>query len=339
MRVARRFRGGEIQSAKRRRESFVEIVKPKKLKRGDTIGIIAPSGFIVAERFDAAIENLRNFGFNVVVHPQCYEREFVTAGNIDQRLTALHEMFANPKIDAIFTATGGLRSMQLLDHIDYDLIRKNPKIFLGYSDTTFLLSAFNRRAGLATMHGISAMSFNPERSQEDQKNTIGFLTGTINNDLLSAAENVETIFPGDARGKLFGGNFCLVNSLSITADAYLPALEGALLMLEEVGEEIRMIDRMLMDLRRAGVFDKIGGLILGHMTDIRDGGTTYKFDCTVRDLVTEHLADKNIPVIYGAPFGHEAPNSPFPIGIKARLTAPENGQPQLQLLESPFSDG
>jgi muramoyltetrapeptide carboxypeptidase len=316
----------------------MDLIKPKKLKQGDTIGIVAPSGWGIPELGDQAAANLKSFGFNVMMHPQANARHFVSAGTPEERVQALHDVFLNPEIDAVFALKGGLRAMQMLDGIDYDLIRKNPKIFIGYSDITFLLSAFNARAGLVTFHGLTLSRYGTDKSRNDQETTLSFLQGKLSNIFWPETEQIETLRQGEAEGILYGGNFCLLTSLMALGNQYMPDLKGKILLIEDIGEEIRQIDRMFSILKISGALNDIKGLVIGHMTDIADTGDNYRFDCSVRDLILEHTEGLKIPVVFGAPFGHDTPNWPFPIGIKAKLTAPENGTPQLQLLESPFAD-
>lgn len=310
------------------------FIKPKKLKQGDTIGIVAPSGFWEREEIDKAAADLAAFGFTVRVHPQCYERDFVSAGPVEHRLAGLHEFFADDVIDAIFALRGGLRGMQLLDRIDYALIARHPKIFIGYSDVTFLLSALNKRAGLVTFHGLTLSRYLSDKPRDDQEKTLAFLQGGD----FPWDEAGETLRPGEAEGVLFGGTFGLVVALLTAKESLRPDLKGKILLIEDIGEEIRQIDRLMEMLKLSGAFDCLEGLIVGQMTDIGDTGGYYKFNCSARDLILQHVGDWDKPVVFNAPFGHAAPNLPFPIGIKARLTAQADGKTALRLLESPFAD-
>lgn len=313
------------------------IIKPKKLKQGDTIGIMGPSGWGDPQLMQQAAEFLRNFGFKVYLHPQTGARSFVSAGKAQERISALHDLFLNPDIDAIFAMKGGLRSMQMLDGIDYDIIRNNPKIFVGYSDVTFLLSTFFKRAGLVTFHGLTLSRYRAELVNEGHRETLDFLQNKAGNVLWPQA-TMEILREGQTEGTLFGGNLCLVSTLLAMDEAYRPDLKNKILLIEDIGEETRQIDRMLMTLKLSGAWNDMAGLVIGHMNDIADTGDNYKFNCTVRDLVLEHTEGWDRPVIFGAPFGHDAPNLPFPVGVRAKLSAPENDKPTLELLESPFAD-
>jgi muramoyltetrapeptide carboxypeptidase len=314
------------------------VIKPKKLKKGDTIGVFAPGTPMPAEELEAAAENLRSFGFKVKIHPQCHMRHDLTAGTTEQRAQAMNDLFGDDEVDAIFAMRGGLRVMNMLDKIDYDLIAKNPKIFIGYSDSTFLLSTLRKRNSLVTFHGLTLMRYHAKFSRDDQEKTLSFLQGGAGSVLWKDQAQVETIKSGTAEGELIGGNMTGIMALLAMDERFRPDLSGKILMVEDIDEEIRQIDRMLSILSLSGAREKLAGLVIGGLHDIRDTGTNNKFNRPVKDIVMERLADWKIPVAYNAPFGHDYPNLPFPIGVKARLTAPENGIPSLELLESPFAD-
>jgi muramoyltetrapeptide carboxypeptidase len=312
------------------------LIKPKKLKQGDTIGVMNPSSWAEPSYIEKNVDALRGHGYNVVVHPQCYERDHGAAGTTQQKIDALHEMFSDPSIDAIFALRGGSRALHMLDGIDYSLISRHPKIFIGFSDITVLLSAFYNKANIATFHGLTAANYADQGGEESVAHTLGFLGGNWIKPLWPD-KHAETVRQGDASGVLFGGNLALLMALAASGENYWPDMAGKILIIEDVGEESRAIDRMLGTLRLRGVLDQIAGLVVGYMTDVRD--TSYiRFDRSVAEIVMEHTAQMKGPVVLNAPIGHEHQNIPFPIGIRARLTAETNGGAQLQLMESPFAD-
>lgn len=313
------------------------LIKPKKLKRGDTIGIMSPSGFATSERLESGIKSLASFGFKVHVHPQCFLRDRGSGGTTQEKITALHDLFADPAIDAVWASRGGSRAMHTLDGLDYDLIRANPKTLIGFSDTTALQSAIYTRSRLSTLHGPHAVYFGFENSRSTIEATLSFLLDDRKDNLWPSDYPTQTLQSGDAEGVLFGGNMLTLVTLMAAGDSYFPDLRGKILIVEDVAEEKRSLDRMFGALRLRGVFDQIAALVVGQMTNIADTDTV-PFDRTVEEIVREHTSAMRGPVVLNAPIGHEHPNVPFPIGIRARLTAPANGAPQLQLLESPFSD-
>jgi muramoyltetrapeptide carboxypeptidase len=312
------------------------LIKPKKLKPGDTIGIVGTSSWAEPDFREAGVNGLRSLGFNVVVHPQCLSRSHGSTGTTQEKISALHDMFADASIDAIFALRGGARAIHMLDGLNYDLIAKHPKIFAGFSDVTPLLMTIFAKTGLVGFHALTTTYYGQEAAKPSIEKTLPFLMGDWQN-LQWSDYPTETLRAGETTGQLVGGNMAMMLATMAADQTYMPDWAGKILVIEDVGEEIRAIDRMLGVLRLNGVFDKIVGLVIGQMTDIRDTGFV-PFGMTVQDSVLEHAAAVKGPIVFNAPIGHEHPNIPFPLGVKARLTAPENGKPQLQLLESPFAD-
>jgi muramoyltetrapeptide carboxypeptidase len=313
------------------------VIKPKKLKIGDTIGIMAPSTWIHSEDADKAVATLKNMGMNVFLHPQALLQKGPSAGTVDQKIAALHELFADKDIAAIFSARGGVRGLHSLDRIDYDLIRQNPKIFTGFSDITAFHSALYTRAKLVTFHTQNVSQYKDSTNQTTQL-TLDFLMGNAPNTLWSDSSQIQILKSGQASGVLFGGNLTMLATTLLAGNLYTPSLAGKILVIEEIDEEIRQIDRLLGALRLRGAFDEIVGLVFGYMTGTRDTGDAIRFDTTIQEIILEHTHAMRGPIILNAPFGHEDLNYPFPIGVEAGLTALENQSVELKLLESPFSD-
>lgn len=315
----------------------MEIIKPKKLPPGGTIGIIGTSSWAMPEYREPGIEALRAKGFQLVLHPQCYQRHHGSAGTTAEKIIALHDMFADPSVDAIFALRGGAGAIHMLNGIDYDLIAGNPKIFAGFSDVTTLLSAIHAQTGLVGFHALTTTYYSKPEAQVSVDATLPFLMGDWQNLQWPIDYPAEVLKAGDVNGILIGGNLITLLATLAAGDSYIGDWQGKILVLEDVGEEIRAIDRMLGVLRLKGVFREIAGLVIGQMTDIRD--TSFvPFGRDLRDVVLEHASEIKGPIIFNAPIGHEHPNIPFPVGGLAHVSAPENGRPSLKLLESPFSD-
>lgn len=314
----------------------MELIKPKKLQAGGTIGIMSPSGYMLPERVERGKAQLEALGFNVVVHPQTCSRYYGAAGTTEEKINALHDLFADPAIDIVMTSRGGSRAIHMLDKINYDLIRKNPKIFIGYSDITALLSAFYTKANLCGIHGAQLAGFDPTKNMVTAELTLPFLMGDWSNCVWPQEYPIETLQSGEAEGILFGGNLHLLYALAASGNNYIPDMKGKILIVEDVGEEKRSIDRMFGALRLRGVFNEISGLVVGQMTEIMDTDH-IPFERDIADIVREHTQGFKGPIVLNAPIGHEHPNIPFPLGIRAQLTA-ENNAASLKLLESPFSD-
>lgn len=282
---------------------------PPPLRQGDTIGVMAPSSRIDAADLQAGVQALTDRGYNVFVHPQTLEQFHQSAGTTEQKVKAFHDLVREPAIKAIFFATGGNRAMPMLDHLDYKLIKKHPKLYMGFSDCTVLLNAITAKTGIVTWHGptLRRLLKNPQ---------IDFNLRLLAGEEKSIALNgAKTINEGAAKGTLIGGNLSLFRYL-VTSDD-MPKAKGAILFLEEIAEEYSRVDRDFCYLRRSGLLDKIGGLVLGQFTDLRDTGTPFGF--SFEDIVREHTAGLNIPVIMNAPFGHDADLYALPVGATVRL--------------------
>jgi muramoyltetrapeptide carboxypeptidase len=286
------------------------MIKPPALKIGDTIGIMAPSSRVEQNDIDSCTAFLHSHGFRTFVHPQTFEHLHQSAGTNEQKRNALHDLAKNPDIAAVFFATGGNRALHLLDIIDFDLIRAHPKIYMGFSDNTALLNAITARTGIITYHGPTAKRL-PTTPQAE-----------FNLRLLKGEENVipltgaTSLHKGSAEGFLIGGNISLFQYLIHSGD--MPDANGAILFLEDCYEEWSRIDRDFCFFRRSGLLDKINGLILGQFTNMLDTGTLFGF--TFEDIIAEHTAGLDIPIITNAPFGHDAAlNYIMPIGQKVRL--------------------
>lgn len=282
---------------------------PPALNPGDTIGIMAPSSRVDAADLENGAAVLRRKGYNVLIHPQCAARHHQSAGTNDEKRDALHDLVKNPDVKAIIFATGGNRALHLLDIIDYDLIKKNPKIYMGFSDNTALLNAITAKTGIVTYHGPTAkrLTKNPQAD--------------FNLSLLAQKEKTipldgATIFrEGTATGVLIGGNLSLFQYLVESGET--PNPDSAILFLEDIAEEYSRIDRDFCYLRRSGLLGKIGGLVLGQFSDMRDSGTPFGF--TFEDIIAEHTQGLNIPILLNAPFGHADDLYAMPVGAKATL--------------------
>jgi len=325
----------------------MEIIKPKKLVKGDTIGLIAPSSYCAPEDSEGVKRELESRGFKVTIHPQCLARDHMSAGTPQEKADAFHDVFADPSIDAVFALRGGYQTLNMVDMIDATLARKNPKILMGYSDITVLHGILLKQAGLVTFHGPNANGFsrlsNPE-SEDDLQNSLAaldFLQGNIPENLFREHE-CHVLQSGKASGRIFCGNMQLICSLIEAGDNYLPQLEGAILLVEDISEEIVKIERQFSSWRLRGIFQRLAGLVIGHMTDIKDTpGRAGTFGYSLEDVVRRHALDpeKGVkgPVVMQGPFGHEFPNYIMPQGVQAQLDA-KGGMAFLSLLESPFSD-
>lgn len=272
---------------------------------GQKIGVFAPSSFIEEADIEKAKSFIEQRGFEVFVHPQIFARHHQSAGTVQEKLDALHDLYSDSSIDCVWAAGGGNRSSQLLEHIDYKLIRSNKKPMIGFSDVTSLLNAITVKTEIINVHG-------PVFKNLSQYQEIDILLG---NDYSMPLVNAHIVKEGEAQGALFGGNLSVFQ--------YLPSLlgkdflEGSILFLEDCNEELSRIDRMLAYLKNFGAFDQINALILGQFNNLQDSERPFGF--SLEDIVREHLDELNIPVIMNAPFGHGQNLHPFPIGQTVQL--------------------
>lgn len=322
----------------------MERVKPNKLRPGATIGLCAPSNAVLHEDLPIIQANIEQMGFKVFVHPQCLLRDKQSAGTCGDKLAALHELFYNPNIDAIFALRGGNRALQMVDGFDISLIRNNPKILLGYSDITALQMTLLRKAKLVSFHGPVARNFmslsNPDMiaTQFSCRAAMNVLQGDVFDDLFAHAKNPVILKAGTVTGPLIGGNISMLNALFAAGEGYYPELDGAILMIEDIAEELSHLDRILISWKLKGIFKKVAAVVVGHMTDMKD--TTISgmpFDRDLPAILSEHLEGFAGPVVLGAPFGHSDPNIVFAQGVPAMLVAAKSGI-SLRLQESPFAD-
>ena len=301
-----------------------KTVKPKRLQKGDTIGLISPGSYISDEGLQKAVTNLEDFGFKVALSKNIRALRGYNAGTDQERLHDLHSMFLDAKIAGIWCARGGYGCGRLLPFIAYPLIKKHPKVLVGFSDITALLQAINKKTGLVGFHGPVASSDFTDYTKEyltkilvePQKR----LTIPISkqNEELGKTDKIyqsSVIREGRATGKIIGGNLSLLAPLAGTK--YQPDIKGKLLFIEEIGESPYRIDRMLTQLRQSYLLREAAGIILGVFKgcEAEEGSRSLSLLETLKD----RLFDLNIPVLYGASFGHIADNLTFPIGVKATL--------------------
>ena len=295
------------------------MIKPSKLKPGDAVGVVSPAGPVNPSDLEAGLHFLKAKGFTVHVAPHVYDRQEYLAGNDEDRLSDLQIMFRNPEIKAIFCSRGGYGSLRLLDRIDYDLIRKNPKIIVGYSDMTALLTAIFKKTGLITFHGpmVKGLSSLPEKTWQN-------LVQMISSEQ-PASFSPMAGYPlrgGKATGPIMGGNLSLICRLLGTP--FMPSLKGCILFIEDRGEALYRLDRMLTHLTLAGSLEGVKGLIAGQFIDCGE-------PAAIDRLIKERFKPMNIPMAAGFPLGHGPENTTLPLGVLAEL---DTDAMSLSLLES-----
>lgn len=306
--------------------STYKALIPKHLSEGDTIGIISPaSNKFESEPYEIAVETFKAMGLKVKLGKHVNSHYGHLAGTDEERAEDLNKMFEDPEVDAIIALRGGSGAARILDMIDYQSIAKNPKIFIGYSDITALHMAIYSKTGLVTFHGPMAVStwnkfsYNIFREILFDKGSYLFENPTDTGDNLVQVNNrIRTITSGKAEGVLLGGNLSVLTG--IMGSSYLPNWDNKILYLEEVGEKIYAVDRMMSQLKLAGVLDKISGFVFGKCTDCDPGGSGYG-SLTLEEVMDHYIKPLGIPAYSGAMFGHVDDNSTIPNGINAAIDA------------------
>lgn len=291
--------------------------KPPRLRPGDTVGLIEPAGFSDDMRHIEAVKaTITGMGLIPKVGPHVTTRYGYLAGTDRDRAADLNAMFADASVRAVFAVRGGWGCARILPFLDWDVVRANPKLLIGFSDITALHLAFATRAGFPTIHGPNAANRWPRISWESfWRIAFSGQTPTLDQ---SDALPLRTIHPGKASGRLIGGNLAVLTALVGTP--WLPDFDGAILFLEDVGEAEYRIDRMLSQLALAGILRRVAGVIFGQCTRCTAGVPDY-IGFTVPQLLDQYLAPLGVPAFEGANIGHVANQLCLPVGARVEMDA------------------
>jgi muramoyltetrapeptide carboxypeptidase len=313
-----------------------KIVKPKRLKLGDTLGVIAPSSALPEHMVVKALANLEGLGFKLKLGKYIREKNGYLAGTDSQRVEDIHWAFSDKEVDAVWCLRGGYGATRILPNIDYNIIKKNPKIFIGYSDITAFHVAIYQKTGLVTFHGPVGTS---EYNDFTKPNALNILMNpTPQYKLENAAENLknesnlfkmEVITAGKCKGKLIGGNLSLLSAMDGTPYG-LKNLKGKILFMEDIEERPYRIDRMLTQMLQSHDFKQLAGIALGVFEGCNP--KPEENSLSLIECLKDRLGNLGIPVIYGLSFGHINHQFTLPMGIEAELNTEGGGS--LTLLES-----
>ena len=312
------------QNAKR---SYAMPILAAPLKPGDTIGLVAPSSAVSRIQFQRTLENLQSLGLNPIYSDNIRVKKGFLAGTDAQRIDDLHRMFEDPNTKAVICARGGYGAQRLLPHLDYELIRKNPKIFVGYSDITALHLAISQKTGLVCFHGPNGDSNFSPFSMDRYKTLLfeneGSYTLQAGNELLRPEYKSKgyTLRPGKAKGILVGGNLTLISTLMGTP--FQPDFQDRIVFLEDIGEAPYRIDRMLTQLLLSGALENAAGIALGifHDCEADPQDPDYPDSLSLDEVLKDRLGSLGIPIVCGLPFGHIEDNGILPYGIEVALDA------------------
>lgn len=283
----------------------------KKLKKGDTIGIIAPASCTTYDRVLEAKKNLEDMGYQVVLG-ECTKKQWYSyAGTDEERAEEINNFFADKDIDAIICMRGGYGCNRLIELLDFEIIKRNPKIFVGYSDITTLHIVLNEKANLITFHGPMAVSnFTGNYNRDTYENFIEILSNLKDKQSIkNITKELGVLNEGRAKGKLVGGN--LATLIATLGTEYDLDYNGKILFLEDIGEKTYKIDRFLNQLKKHGVFEKIEGLVLG---DFKNCTQASEKDMTLLEVFQNYFKELKKPIIYNFESGHSEPMLTLPLG-------------------------
>ena len=315
-------------------------IKPKRLAPGDTVALVSPANatFNTVD-LDIARESLQALGFKVRNSEHMMERHGYLAGQDKARAEDINKAFADKSVAGVHAIRGGWGSARLLPYLDYDTIRRNPKVLIGYSDITALHMAIQAKTGLITFHGPIGLGrwdpysldyykrvlFNGEQVTYSNKQGIS----TERNSLTQVEFRTQTITPGKARGRLLGGNLTVLTA--ILGSPYVPDWDDAILFCEDVGEDLYRVDRMVTQLKLANVLARIKGFVFGSCSECKPGDGNYGA-LTLEEIFKDHIKPLGVPAWQGAMIGHAQPQWTLPEGAQVEIDATAG---TISLLEPP----
>jgi muramoyltetrapeptide carboxypeptidase len=290
------------------RDALKDIFLPPRLRRGDRIGIAAPASPFESETFHSGVETLKQLGFEPVIPQGVFEQDNYLAGSDKHRAEQLSALFLDETIRAIMCARGGYGTLRILLQLDFELIRANPKILIGFSDISTLLSAVFQHCGLVTFHGpmVTTLAGAGKATQHELVSTV-----SSNNPVTISAKAPIVLQPGRGTGPVAGGN--LTTLCHLLGTPFQPVWKGNILFLEDINEDLYRIDRMLTQLKLAGCLEGITGVMLGCFKDCGDQDAVYR-------LVMDLFDPEGPPIVGGFDIGHGLADTPtLPIGLVATL--------------------
>ncbi|RMD93620.1 MAG: LD-carboxypeptidase [Calditrichaeota bacterium] len=298
------------------------VIKPERLQPGVTIGVVGPASPMIKSRLKKGLHYLEERGYRVKLGKHVFDEDGYFAGKDRDRAEDLNQMFRDPDIAAIFCTRGGYGSPRILPLIDYELIKKHPKILVGYSDITALQLAIFTKTRLITFSGpMVAVEMAKGMEPLTEYYFWQLLKDPERKIVITTKHGIKFLKPGKVRGHLLGG--CLSMVCSLLGTPYVPDFDNAILFLEDIGEEPYKIDRYLTQLKLAGILHRIGGLILGKFEDCKPSSRTAP-SLTLERIIEDITADLPIPVVTDFPYGHVDIKFTMPVGGKVLIDSEEN---------------
>lgn len=284
---------------------------PAFLVKGDKVALVAPAKRFEEREIEPGIQLLEQWGLQVVLGENIFKGYHQFSGTDEERLSDLQQALDNPSIKAIFSVRGGYGTSRIIDKINFSKFKQSPKWIIGFSDITVLHAYLNDRK-FTTLHGIMPLLFNEPASQE----SVNFLKKALFGEKLHYAIPAHPLNKaGKAKGKVIGGNLSILNTVIGTKSDF--STKDKILFIEDVGEYLYHLDRMMVHLKRTKKLKKLSGLIVGHFTDIKD--SPIPFGKTAYEIIHDAVKEYDYPVCFGFPAGHEPINFPLLFGTKANL--------------------
>ena len=305
------------------------MIKPKELKPNSTIGVISPSYWLDEKVLKQTSKHFTDLGYKIILGSSNFLRNGPFAGTPQDRAKDIHEMFKNPKVDAIICARGGYGANKVLPLLDYDLIKNNPKIFLGYSDITAFLLSISQKTELITFHGPMLSSFEENFIDYNYLRMLKVLQ--LNNErkiFSSPTSPVKVLKSGIGRGKIWGGNMTLLINRLGTPNALFT--ENIILFLEDVNEYLYSFERNLIQMYESKMLNNINGLIIGELYNFKD--EPVPFNKNTDEIVMDICNKLDIPIISNFPCGHGKYQCTLPISVPVELNA-TSSKPYIEILE------
>ncbi|MES2373171.1 MAG: LD-carboxypeptidase [Bacteroidota bacterium] len=291
---------------------------PPYLTKGDTIGIVCPAGYMPYEKAATCIEILQQWGYKVRIGKTLGNQFHYFSGTDEERLADLQMMLDDKEVKGILCGRGGYGMSRIIDQLDFKAFKKDPKWLIGFSDITILHAHVYRQFNIATLHAPMAAAFNDgEFENEFIQSLRKALKGGLSNYTCATHTLNRT---GKGEGELIGGNLSLVAHLVGSASSF--QTKGKILFLEDVGEYIYNVDRMMIQLKRSGMLQQLAGLVIGGFSEMKD--TTTPFGTDVFSAIHSHIKEYNYPVCFDFPVSHEKNNYALKVGVKHQLTVSKN---------------
>ena len=290
------------------------MITPPYIQKGDKIAIVAPAGKIAKEKVDTAANVLQDWGLEVVLGKNLYHDHFQYSATDNERLDDLQQAMNDPSVKAILFARGGYGTIRIIDRIDFKGFQENPKWLIGFSDITIFHSHIHTNFQTETIHGSMAMGLTDPESAESLRKAL------FGEQLKYEFETNPLSRKGESKGILVGGNLAILCSLIGSASDI--GTTGKILFIEDVGEYLYRLDRTMWQLKRAGKFDNLAGLVVGGMTGMKDSETP--FGKSAYEIVAEAVQEYDYPVSFGFPAGHETDNRALIFGRKALLAVDDS---------------